>query len=107
MDEVSIKRIQTAYPTLREELENIYLDACSQLTGSVKLRFTHVLRTFQEQNALYAQGRTKKGNIVTNAKGGQSFHNYGVACDFALMTKDGKSLIWDDKKDFDGDGISD
>ncbi len=38
-------------------------------------------RTFAEQNALYAQGRTKPGAIVTNARGGQSNHNYGVAVD--------------------------
>lgn len=39
------------------------------------------MRTIAEQNALYAQGRTKPGAIVTNARGGQSNHNYGVAVD--------------------------
>ena len=43
---------------------------------------TSTLRDFESQNALYAQGRTKPGKKVTNAKGGQSFHNYGVALDF-------------------------
>lgn len=38
-------------------------------------------RTYAEQNALYAQGRTRPGSIVTNARGGQSNHNYGVAVD--------------------------
>lgn len=55
---------------------------------------TQGLRTFAEQDALYAQGRTRKGPKVTNAKGGQSLHNYGVAADFALMVN-GKYL-WPD-----------
>lgn len=44
------------------------------------------LRTFAEQDALFAQGRTKKGKIVTNARGGSSWHNYGLAADFAFIT---------------------
>ncbi|BAZ32086.1 peptidoglycan L-alanyl-D-glutamate endopeptidase CwlK [Cylindrospermum sp. NIES-4074] len=41
------------------------------------------LRTIEEQNELYAQGRTKgeKGKTVTNARGGKSYHNYGLAVD--------------------------
>jgi peptidoglycan L-alanyl-D-glutamate endopeptidase CwlK len=40
------------------------------------------LRTAAEQNALYAQGRNgAPGHIVTNAKAGQSMHNYGLAVD--------------------------
>jgi peptidoglycan L-alanyl-D-glutamate endopeptidase CwlK len=48
-------------------------------------------RTWAEQDALYAQGRTKPGSIVTNAKGGQSNHNFGIAMDFGVF-KDGKYL---------------
>lgn len=39
------------------------------------------LRTAAQQDALYAQGRTTPGHIVTNAKAGQSMHNYGLAVD--------------------------
>jgi peptidoglycan L-alanyl-D-glutamate endopeptidase CwlK len=39
------------------------------------------LRTAAEQDALYAQGRTTPGHIVTNAKAGHSMHNYGLAVD--------------------------
>lgn len=42
-------------------------------------------RTYAEQNALYAQGRTKPGNKVTNAKGGQSNHNFGIAWDIGIF----------------------
>lgn len=52
-------------------------------------------RSNAEQNALYAQGRTKSGSIVTNAKGGQSNHNFGVAVDLCLYSSDGKKVIWE------------
>lgn len=44
------------------------------------------LRTYQEQDELYAQGRTKPGKIITKAKAGQSLHNFGIAIDFAYDT---------------------
>lgn len=42
------------------------------------------LRTVEEQDALYAQGRTKPGQIVTNAPGSSysSYHQWGTAFDF-------------------------
>jgi peptidoglycan L-alanyl-D-glutamate endopeptidase CwlK len=75
-------------------------------------RFSYTLRTFAEQDALYAQGRTKPGKVVTNAKGGQSYHNYGLAVDIVLIRDmDGngsfETASWDTKLDADGDGQSD
>jgi peptidoglycan L-alanyl-D-glutamate endopeptidase CwlK len=69
-------------------------------------RFAFTLRTFAEQDALFAQGRTKPGKIVTKAKGGLSYHNYGLAIDVVLVL-DGKEASWDVKTDFDGDRKSD
>jgi len=54
-------------------------------------------RTNAEQDALYAQGRTKPGAIVTDAKGGQSNHNYGVAVDLFQYSKDGTEAIFESK----------
>jgi peptidoglycan LD-endopeptidase CwlK len=51
------------------------------------------LRTVEEQDALYAQGRTSPGKIVTNAKGGQSWHNFGLAVDCAPENPD-NSIDW-------------
>lgn len=53
------------------------------------------VRTVAEQDALYAQGRTKKGNIVTNAKGStySSQHQWYIACDF--FRNDGKGAFND------------
>ena len=39
----------------------------------------------EEQNALYAQGRTAPGRIVTNARFGYSNHNFGIAFDIGLF----------------------
>jgi len=59
----------------------------------IKLRVTQGLRTFAEQDDLYAKGRTAPGKIVTNAKGGQSYHNYGLAVD-VVEIRNGQA-IWD------------
>ena len=42
-------------------------------------------RTYDEQNALYEQGRSKAGHIVTNARGGYSNHNFGIAFDIGVF----------------------
>ena len=113
MDKISIERIAKAHPKIRTELLLIYNEANNRLAKS-RLRFSHVLRTFKEQSDLFAIGRTtgKKGAIVTNAKAGQSFHNYGLAVDIVLLIdKDGdgrfESASWDVFKDWDKDGIAD
>jgi len=48
-------------------------------------------RSAREQDDLYAIGRTVKGKVVTNAKGGDSMHQYGVAIDCVPMYQ-GKPL---------------
>ena len=107
MDKVTIDRIQLLHPKLRDEATDIYHDICEVLKGKAMCRFTHTLRTFAEQNALY---NTKPQ--VTKAKGGQSYHNYGLAIDIVLIIdKDGngsyETASWDVKTDFDGDGKAD
>ena len=43
-------------------------------------------RTWKEQDALYAKGRTQPGGKVTNARGGYSNHNFGIAADFGVFS---------------------
>lgn len=62
----------------------------------IKICIVQGLRSIAEQNALYAQGRTKPGPIVTNARGGQSYHNYGLALDYCLLDDCG-NLVWNEK----------
>lgn len=61
---------------------------------NIDVIITSTYRDAESQNALYAQGRTAPGKIVTNAKGGQSFHNWHVAFDFCPIVN-GKA-IWND-----------
>ncbi|UKS56223.1 M15 family metallopeptidase [Exiguobacterium acetylicum] len=51
-------------------------------------------RSIAEQNRLYAQGRTTPGSIVTNARGGQSNHNRGIAVDLFQYSKDGTQALF-------------
>lgn len=96
MDKITLDRIETAHPAVRQQLRDIYKEICSRLTGRAFCRFAYVLRTFEEQEAIYAQGRTKPGKIVTNARGGQSYHNFGLACfsyDTEILTNEGWKLF--------------
>ena len=65
----------------------------------IDILITSTLRDMESQAALYAQGRTAPGKVVTNAKAGQSFHNYGMAFDFVPIVN-GKAA-WDDTKLFE------
>ena len=56
------------------------------------MKLTCGYRSVEEQNRLYAQGRTAPGRIVTNARGGASWHNYGLAADYAFVA--GGQLAW-------------
>lgn len=111
-DQKTLERIQLLHPKLRDEATEIYDEICKALSGKAMCRFSFTLRTFAEQNALFAQGRTKPGKIVTKARGGLSMHNYGLAIDVVLLLdRDGDGNFteasWDTKGDFDGDGVAD
>ena len=106
MDKITLSRIETAHPALRAQLREIYTEICSRLTGRASCRFTEVLRSSARQAELYAQGRSKPGKIVTNAKPGQSWHQYGLALDFCLII-DGKQASWNTITDYDHDSIAD
>lgn len=119
-DKVTLDRIQLLHPKVRDEVKNIYLnEIIPALSGRAICRFAYTLRTFAEQDALYAQGRTrlfdangKRLGVVTKAKGGQSIHNFGLALDIVLLKDtngDGtfESASWEDTVDFDKDGRAD
>lgn len=57
--------------------------------GNAEVRVISGRRTYAEQDALYAQGRTKPGARVTNARGGQSNHNFGLAFDIGIFKRRG------------------
>ena len=105
-DKITLERIEKLHPKIRDEVKKILEEANSLLADNVEIRVVQGLRTIEEQNALYAQGRTKSGPKVTNAKGGSSIHNYGLAIDFCLLIND-KEISWDLNKDADKDSIKD
>ncbi len=85
------EKLNAVNPLLRDRALKILSLA---VADGFQLTVTQAVRTFAEQDALFAQGRTRKGPIVTNARGGQSWHNFGMAVDFAFVVV-GK-ISWDD-----------
>lgn len=107
MDKITLDRIELIHPLLKDELLEIYTEITEALKGRAICRFAYTLRTFAEQDILF-----KKIPKVTLAKGGQSYHNYGLAVDIVLLVdKDGNGTFetasWQTNVDFDGDGYSD
>lgn len=83
------RSLDDLHPTVAD-LARQLVDLCQQ--NGIELLITSTLRTFEEQDALYAIGRTKPGKVVTNARSGQSWHNYGLAFDVVPLVN-GKA-IW-------------
>ena len=83
-------RLESLEPVFREKIIEL-LHLTEQATGR-SWSLSDGRRTIAQQNALYAQGRTKPGRVVTNAKGGQSAHNFGLAAD--LWPMKGKDFDW-------------
>lgn len=123
-DQISLDRIKEAHPACRQQMLDAYLESVDALkTGRATVRLPYVRRTFKEQDELFALGRSKVnpdgkkpsrplGFTVTKARGGQSIHNYDLACDFCLMVDtDGNGTIdeasWNMNTDLDRDLIPD
>ena len=84
-----MRDITLCHPRL-QRIASAWIKACA--TEGITVDIGETQRTVAEQDALYAQGRTKPGNIVTNAKGNSysSQHQWGIAFDFYLkMDVDG------------------
>ena len=86
MDTVSELRLSQVYPGLADKIRSM---AATLEAETIDIRVTQGLRTMAEQEALYAQGRTTAGAIVTNASAGSSWHNFGLAVDVVPLTPQG------------------
>ncbi|HQX58891.1 MAG: M15 family metallopeptidase [Rhodoferax sp.] len=82
VDARSEKVIATLQPPVRPMARALVQKAA--LNG-IQIRIISGLRSYAEQNALYAQGRTLAGRKVTNARGGYSNHNFGIAFDVGVF----------------------
>lgn len=99
----SHEHIEKLAPTFRDRVGKWYAEL---LAKRIPVLIYCSVRTPEEQDELYAQGRTKKGTKVTNARGtpvAQSFHCYGRAVDAVPMAQsstNGLTTCWDDEKTY-------
>ena len=75
--------IATLLPHVRPYARALYFKARD---NGITINITSGTRTYAEQDALYAQGRTTAGDIVTNARGGHSNNNFGIAFDIGVFS---------------------
>jgi peptidoglycan hydrolase-like protein with peptidoglycan-binding domain len=85
------------HPTLQAAARALLAEA--QRRGLAVLIFEG-MRDIARQDALYAQGRTAPGKVVTWVKGGGSYHNYGLAIDVVFQG----SAPWGEQHDWNALG---
>ena len=90
------KSIAKLHPQVRDKIRKFINDVYTK--HQVQLVIVQDYRTYAQQDALYAKGRTASGSVVTNARGGQSNHNFALAVDVFPLWEDGK-LHMDVKSD--------
>lgn len=95
MDARSEAQLANVIPELAEKVRA----AATQLAPfGTYLLVVSGLRLACEQTALYSQGRTTPGHIVTNAPAGLSMHNYGLAIDVVpYLSGQSGALNWNDR----------
>lgn len=89
---INSRKLEDLLPPVRERVERMIASCDAE---GIDLLVTSTYRDNASQEALYAQGRTAPGRIVTNARSGQSFHNYRCAVD-VVPIRNGKA-IWNAK----------
>ena len=86
---ISSRSLNELIPIVKQKVDE-FIAVCND--NGIDLLITSTYRDIESQDALYAQGRTTEGRIVTNARGGESFHNYRCAVDVVPL-RDGKP-VW-------------
>lgn len=72
------RNLNDLHPIVRDKAEQALAECKAK---GIDVLVTCTLRTGEEQNQLFAQGRTEPGRVITNARAGQSMHQYGCALD--------------------------
>lgn len=80
MDATSEARLGELHPELAEKIRTMSVMLSEE---NIEIRVVQGLRTWDQQQALYDEGRTMPGRIVTEAQAGYSWHNFGMAADCA------------------------
>jgi peptidoglycan L-alanyl-D-glutamate endopeptidase CwlK len=87
-DKRSEDNMKTLHPSVRPKAHEFMYNASLYLREkhpNVQVKIISGTRSYEEQDELYRQGRSKPGRIVTNAPGGHSNHNFGIAFDIGLF----------------------
>lgn len=92
---INSRKLEDLNPKVKSLCEK-FISECNK--EGIDVLITSTYRDAESQNALYAQGRTTAGKKVTNAKAGQSYHNWRCAFDFVPLIN-GKAQ-WNDAKLF-------
>jgi peptidoglycan LD-endopeptidase CwlK len=79
-------------PTQRKAREFMKNISQADVSQGLNVRIISGTRTYDEQDELFAQGRTKRGKVVTNARGGFSNHNFGIAWDVGIFNEKGEYI---------------
>lgn len=82
VDDRSEKNIATLLPEVRPYARALIRAAKAE---GIDAKVISGTRTYEEQDLIFAQGRTRPGKIVTKARGGYSNHNFGVAFDIGIF----------------------
>ena len=92
IDARSEKVLATLHPQVQPVMRSFLVAAKAIAAKSgLEVKAISGLRSYAEQDALYAKGRTAPGSIVTKARGGYSNHNFGLAIDIGVFSADGKT----------------
>ena len=83
VDDRSEKNIGTLLPEVQPIARALVQKAAA---NGIQIKIISGLRSYEQQDALYAQGRTAPGPKVTNARGGYSNHNFGIAFDVGVFS---------------------
>ncbi|QUW23861.1 M15 family metallopeptidase [Sporosarcina sp. Marseille-Q4063] len=102
--EVNVETLPTELHPIVAEKVGILIEKTAE--QKIKILITDDYRSYEEQDKLYDKGRRTSGKVVTHAVGGESFHNFGLAVDFALQLENG-NVIWDIEYDGNRNGQSD
>lgn len=87
-------RTETSLHTLLPKVQELMRITLNTIRNAgINARIISGTRTYSEQNKLFAQGRFgNPGPIITNARGGFSNHNFGLACDIGIFAANGAYL---------------
>jgi len=94
---INSRNINDLLPNVQVRVEK-FIELCDE--EGIDLLITSTYRDNESQEALYEQGRTRPGKVVTNAKSGESWHNYRCAIDIVPLVNgkpnwDGSDPIWE------------